>query len=107
MDSLPAWAQSVLRNAAKLIGYKASTETFHASLENWASIKAEYPNVKVKDFPKEVIDALKKANAELIAEEAKRGGLTQRIVESQAAYLKKARAWTQIGDQSYLNNIAK
>ncbi len=107
IDSLPAWAQSVLRNAAKLTGYKASTQTFHASLENWATIKAEYPNVKVKDFPKEVIQALKKANAELIAEEAKRGGLTQRIVESQAAYLKKARAWTQIGDQSYLNNIAK
>ena len=107
IDSLPGWAQSILRNAAKLIAYKSTTETFHASLENWDSIKTEYPNVQVKDFPKEVIDALKAANEELIAEEAKRGGITKRIIDSQAEYLRKARAWTEIGDQSYLNNIAK
>jgi len=106
LNSLPAWAQSVLRNAAKLTGYKASTETFNASVDNWASMKAEYPNIKVKNFPSEVMAALKKSNADLIAKEAARGGMAKKIIDSQAAYLKKARAWTQIGDQSYLNNIA-
>ena len=106
LNSLPAWAQSILRNAAKLTGYKASTETFASSVDNWASMKAEYPNIKVKNFPAEVMDALKKSNADLIAKEAARGGMAKKIIDSQEAYLKKARAWTQIGDQSYLNNIA-
>jgi len=107
MDSLPTWAQSILRNAAKLTGYSASTETFAASVDNWASMKSEYPNIKVKDFPADVIAKLKQCNADLIAEEEKRGGLTAKILASQADYLKKSRAWTAIGDQAYLNNIAK
>ncbi len=107
MDSLPTWAQSILRNAAKLTSYNATTETFNASVENWASMTAEYPNIKVKDFPADVIAALKKSNDDLIAKEAARSPLAKKIIDSQAAYLKKARAWTSIGDQAYLNNIAK
>ncbi len=107
INSLPAWAQSILRNAAKLTAYNATTETFDASVDNWASMKAEYPNIQVKDFPADVIAALKKSNAELIAKEAARSPIAKKIVESQAAYLKKSRAWTAIGDQAYLNNIAK
>ena len=107
MASLPKWAQSVLRNAAKLTAYSATTEMFDASAANWASISSEYPNIKVKSFPKEVLDALKASNDKLIAEAAARGGIEKEIIDSQAAYLKKARAWTEIGDQAYLNSIAK
>lgn len=107
MDSLPKWAQSILRNAAKLTAYSASSEMFDASATNWASITTEYPNVKVKSFPTEVIDALKASNDKLIAEAAAKGGLAKEIIDSQAAYLKKARAWTSIGDKAYLNSIAK
>lgn len=107
MDSLPKWAQSVLRNAAKLTAYNATTETFDASLENWDKIKTEYPNVKVKDFPEDVIAALKKSNSDLIAEEYARSPMAKKIIDSQAEYLRKAREWTAIGDQAYLNNIAK
>ena len=68
---------------------------------------AEYPNIKVRDFPEDVIAALKKSNDELIAAEAARSPMAKKIIDSQAAYLKKARSWTEIGDQAYLNNIAK
>jgi len=107
MDSLPKWAQSILRNAAKLTAYNSTTETFASSVDNWASIKSEYPNIKVKDFPADVIAALKASNAKIIAEEAKRSPMAKKIIDSQASYLQKARAWTSIGDQAYLNNIAK
>lgn len=107
MDSLPKWAQSIVRNAAKLMAYQATTETFHASADNWASMKAEYPNIQVKDFPADVVAALKQANSKLIAEEAARSPMAKRIIESQAAYLKKARAWTAIGDQAYLNSLSE
>ncbi len=106
MATLPAWAKSVLKNAAKLSAYNATTKTFDASVNNWASITTEYPDVKVKDFPKDVVDALKKSNADLIEKEYARGGMAKKIIDSQAAYLKKARAWTSIGDQAYLNNVA-
>lgn len=105
LDSLPAWAQSILRNAAKLTGYSASTETFAASVDNWATMKTEYPNIKVKDFPADVIAKLKECNDKLVAEAAA-DPMAKKIVDSQAAYLKKARAWTSIGDQAFLNNIA-
>ena len=41
-----------------------------------------------------------------LAERAAEDPLAREIIESQAAYIKKARAWTQISDQAYLNSIA-
>jgi TRAP-type mannitol/chloroaromatic compound transport system substrate-binding protein len=105
LNSLPAWAQSILRNAAKLTSYNATTETFHESAQNWDSITTEYPNVEIRSFPESVISALKASNAKLLEEAAAGGGLAKEIIASQAAYLKKARAWTNIGDKAYLNTI--
>jgi TRAP-type mannitol/chloroaromatic compound transport system substrate-binding protein len=105
LNSLPAWAQSILRNAAKLTSYNGTTETFHESAQNWDSITTEYPNVEIRSFPESVISALKASNAKLLEEAAAGGGLAKEIIASQAAYLKKARAWTNIGDKAYLNTI--
>ncbi len=107
MSSLPGWAQSILRNAAKLTAYKSNIDQFDASVNNWESMLSEYPNIKVKNFPQEVMDALRESNAKLIASEAARSPMAKRIIESQAAYMKKARAWTAIGEQAYLNTVSK
>lgn len=107
LESLPGWAQSVLLNAAKLTGYNMSVHSQHESGVNWESMLTDYPNIKVKDFPDSVMAALKKANADLLAESAAADPMAKKIIESQKAYLKKVRAWTAIGEQSYLNNIAK
>ncbi len=107
MDSLPAWAQSILRNAAKLTGFNMTVESEHESAENWSTMLSDYPNIKVKNFPDEVIAALKKSNADLLSKSASADPVAKKILDSQAAYLKKVRAWTAIGEQSYLNNIAK
>ncbi len=107
MDSLPTWAQSILRNAAKLTSYNMATLSTHESAKNWGSMLAEYPNIKVKDFPAEVIAALKKSNSDLIKAEAQRSPLAKKIIDSQAAYLKTSRAWTAIGEQAFLNSVAK
>lgn len=107
MDSLPPYAQAILRNAAKLTAYNMATLSTHESANNWASMLAEYPNIKVKEFPAEVLAALKKSNDDLIAKEAARSPLAKKIIDSQAAYLTKARAWTAIGEQAFLNTVAK
>ena len=64
----------------------------------------DYPNIKVKTFPKSVIKALKKANTQLLSEAAKKSTTAKEIQESQAAYMKKARVWTNISDKAYLDN---
>ena len=107
MDSLPGWASSILLNAAKLTGFNMTVESQHESAANWESMLTEFPNIEVRDFPEDVINALRESNASLLEEEVARSELTKKIVDSQAAYLKRARAWTSIGDQAFLNNIAK
>ena len=37
----------------------------------WSIIESDYPNIKIKTFPKEVMDAMKKANTELLVEKTK------------------------------------
>jgi len=107
MESLPGWARSVLLNAAKLTGFNMTVQSQHESSENWATMKSEFPNIEVKNFPAEVVDALRKSNEDLIASEAARSPLAAKIVASQREYLSKVRRWTEIGDWSYLANVAK
>jgi len=107
MATLPDWAQSVLRNAAKLTAYNTTTQTFHESAQNWSQISQQFPNVKVKQFPPAVIAALRESNDKLIAAEAERSEIAARIIASQKAYLETSRAWTDIGDKLYLDSIAE
>ncbi len=106
MAKLPKWAKSILFNAARLTSYNMTTSTFAANAENWNTISSQYPNVQVKQFPPKVIAALKQSNADLLEAERARSPMAQKIVDSRASYLKKARAWTEIGDQSYLESVA-
>ena len=100
---LPADLQEILRVAMRTAAYDMYIQSYHASAENWATMAAEYPDIKVKTFPKSVITALKKANKELLAEAAAESSTAKEIQESQAAYMKKARVWTNISDKAYLD----
>lgn len=106
MATLPEWAKSILLNAAKLTSYNMTTSTFAANADNWQTISAQYPNVQVKQFPAEVMAALKQSNNDLIEQEKARSEIAKRIIESREAYLKKARTWTTIGEQLYLESVA-
>ena len=103
-NKLPADLQEILRVAMRTAAYDMYIQSYHTSGENWASIATEYPDIKVKTFPKSVIDALKKANKELLAEAAAKSPVAKEIQDSQAAYMKKARVWTNISDKAYLDN---
>lgn len=101
---LPADLQEILRVAMRTAAYDMYIQSYHASAKNWATIAAEYPGIKVKTFPKSVIDALKKANQELLVEAAAKSPTAKEIQDSQKAYMKKARVWTNISDKAYLAN---
>jgi TRAP-type mannitol/chloroaromatic compound transport system substrate-binding protein len=105
-DTLPADLQAILKVAMKAAAYDMYSHSTHASSENWATIQKEYPNVKVKTFPPEVMAAMRKANDELLAEHAAKDPLAKEILESQSAYIKKARVWTNISDKAYLDSLS-
>ena len=103
-NKLPKDLQEILRVSMKLAAYDMYIHSYHASGENWAKMAKDYPNIKVKSFPKSVIKALKKANAELLKAAAKKSATAKEIQESQASYMKKARVWSNISDKAYLDN---
>ena len=104
MAKLPDWAQAIIRNAIRLIAYDMSTKAFHENVANWDIIHSEFPQVQVKQFPVEVMAALRASNDRLLAEEVARSDVAKRIIESRAEYLRKARAWTEIGLKAYLDS---
>lgn len=106
-DRLPPDLQQILKTAMRTAAYDMYIQSYHASAENWDSMKKEYPNIKVKSFPAEVTAAMRKANDELLAEKAASDPMAKKILDSQAEYLRKARAWTDISDKAYLNSLSK
>ncbi|MDF2182083.1 TRAP transporter substrate-binding protein [Neptuniibacter sp. CAU 1671] len=105
-DKLPADLQEILRVSMRTAAYDMYTQSYHASAENWVTMKQEFPNIQVKTFPKDVIAAMRKANDELLAEKAAEDPMAKKILDSQAEYMKKARAWTDISDRAYLNSLS-
>ncbi len=103
-NKLPEDLQQLLMTAMKVSAYDNYIEFQHESAENWAKMKAEYPNIKVKTFPKPVLDALKKINDELLTEMAKKTPLMKEILDSQKAYKEKFREWTKMSDFLYIRD---
>ena len=104
---LPEDLQEILRVAMRTAAYDMYIQSYHASAENWAQMKKDFPNIQVKSFPADVISAMKQANAELLAEKAAADPLAKEILDSQSAYMQKARVWTDISDKAYLNSISQ
>lgn len=104
-DKLPADLQEILTTAMRVAAYDMTIQSHHESGVNWATMKAEFPNVQVKQFPPEVIQALSNANDELLAEHAANDELAKEILDSQAEYMGVVRQWTDIADRAYLNSF--
>ncbi len=102
-NKMPKDIQTIIVSAMKLSAYQMYADSTDKSAKNWNSMKAQYPNIEVKSFPKSIITALKEANDKLLAKLAKNSFLASEIIKSQREYLKIVRAWTNISDKSYLN----
>ncbi|WP_166267726.1 TRAP transporter substrate-binding protein [Marinobacter caseinilyticus] len=104
-NKLPADLQEIMRIAMRTASYDMLIQSVHANSEAWASIRKEHPNVQIKTFPEDVIQAMSKANDELLAEVAANDEQAKRIIESQHEYMDKAREYTNISDRAYLNTM--
>ena len=101
-DKLSKKNQSILRNAMRLAAYRMYIEFYHMNSEAWAKMKKDYPHIKVKTFPKEIMDKLKEVNNELVQKYSEQSPLFKEIIDSQRTYMKKAREWTIISDLDYI-----
>ena len=104
-NKLPKDLQQILVNAMKLAAYDMYTQSTHESAVNLATIQTEYPNVKIRSFPAEVMNAIKAENDKLLVEFANADPQSKKILNSIEAYRKKARAWTNFSDRAYLESF--
>ena len=84
--------------------YAMYAHSYHESAVNWASIEKEYPDVSIHTFPPEIITEMKRINDELLEESAANDPLFKEVLDSQRAYIKMARKWTEISDYAYLKD---
>jgi TRAP-type mannitol/chloroaromatic compound transport system substrate-binding protein len=101
---LPKDLQKILITAMRVAAYDMYIQNYHMNAVAWSKIATDYPNVKIKTLPKNVINAMKKANDELLVEKAKESPLIKEVLKSQKEYLKKAREWTKMADYKYLED---
>jgi TRAP-type mannitol/chloroaromatic compound transport system substrate-binding protein len=106
-DSLPAEYKVALKIAMQVAATDMHYENFAMSAEAWATMKTEFPNIKVVTFPEPVFQAMKKATDEVLGEYAAKDPLFKEVLDSQMAFMKKAREWTKISEQYYLQESEK
>ncbi len=102
-EKLPADLQTILETAFRVAAFDMYTQALDANANSWATMNAEYPDIKVRDFPPEVLNAMQNATQALLKEQASNDPLAKEIIESQQQYLTKIRAWTDISSKAYLD----
>jgi TRAP-type mannitol/chloroaromatic compound transport system substrate-binding protein len=101
-NKLPSEYQAALKVAMQAVSADMFGDNFNASAMAWAKMKEEFPNIKVKIFPKEVLMAMKAATDEVMEGYAAQNADFKTVYESQKAYMEKAREWTKMSTQYYL-----
>ncbi len=104
-DTLPADLQQILTIAMKAAAYDMYAQSMHESGVNLAKLQDEYPNVKIRSFPKDVMFAIRMANADLLHDFAKKDPQTKKILNAITDYQEQIRAWTNFSDRAYLDNF--
>ena len=106
-DKLPPSYQAALKTAIQAAAADMHYENFAMSADAWASMKTEYPNIKVMTFPEPVLAAMKKATDEILDGYAAKDPFFKQVLDSQRAFMKKAREWSKMSEQYYLEQSEK
>ncbi len=101
-DKLPENYKVILKTAIMASTFDLCNHNFDLSARAWEKISVEYPNIKVKEFPEEVLKAMRAATVEVMEEYAAKNPDFKRIYESRKAYMQKARQWSNMSTKYYL-----
>lgn len=106
-DKLPADLQAILEAAMKLGSFEMFVHSNYESAVNLAKIKEDFPAVKIRNFPPDVMQALYSTNQRLLKDFAAKDEMTAKIIKSLSDYEVKARAWTKFANTSYIESLDK
>jgi len=104
-DALPPHLQEMLRTAMQAAALDTYAHFYHASAENLAKLQSDFPEVKIRTFPPDILQALEAANQRLLTATAETDPAFREVLESQQRYLAKARQWTMTSDYAYLKAV--
>lgn len=105
-DRLPKAYQTVLKTAMKAVSSDMYAENFADSATAWEKMKADYPNIKVKSFPEEVLKKMKEETDNVLNAYAEEDPFFKEVLTSQREFMKKARNWTTISEFYYVETSA-
>lgn len=94
--SLSESHKAILQTAMNETSFLMMAEATQLNAKTWSELSNDAPNVKLRNFPEEVLDALKEATKEKLEELASSSDLAKRIVHSQQSFLEKTRPWTRL-----------
>ncbi len=100
-DALPEDLKAIITIAAKEVSFDMLSESFYRNVIAWKKMR-EKSDIKIRSFPKDVLDAFRKANKELLIQAAGKSLLAKEVIQSQQIFLNKAKHWSQITDADYL-----
>lgn len=100
-DALPDDLKAIVATASKASSLDMLSEAYYRNTVEWDRMVKE-DKVKIRTFPRDVLDAFRKANDELLDDAAAKSPLAREVVASQRAFMAKAKAYTRITDENYL-----
>lgn len=105
-DALPKAYQQVLKVAMKAVSADMFSQNFSMSAMAWAQMKEDYPGIKVKSFPKEVMAKMKMETDNVLNGYAEKDPFFKEVLTSQRDFMAKAREWTIMSEFYYLKTSA-
>jgi len=104
-EKLPHQYQAILTNAIKVASYELYYENFYESLKAWEKIQQDFPNIKIKSLPTNVLQDLQNTKELIFKQYSKENKLFKEIYDSQKEFIKKARKWSHLEEYHYLKSI--
>jgi len=104
-EKLPIQYQVILTTAIKSAAYDLYYENFYESLKAWDKIQKDYPNIKIKSLPKNVLLTIQNSKELIFEQYSKENKLFKEIYNNQKQFIKKARNWSQLEEYSYIKSI--
>jgi len=104
-NSLPLDLQKILTVAMKAAAYDMYAQSMHESGVNLKAMQTDYPDIKMRTFPKDVMTEIKNANTKLLKEFASKDPETKEILDSINSYQSTIREWTNFSDRAYLESF--
>ncbi len=94
--SLSEAHRAVLKTAMNESSFLMMAEATQLNAQTWQDLEKDAPNVQIRSFPPDVVEALKHATNVKLQELAATSELAARIVKSQQEFLALVKPWTNL-----------